>query len=85
MPTMLFVDGSSKKRYDRATRTAADYILVISEHELRVRRRISDRYRNRGRIYAALKKLLRDEHGVEPDVWKSVVAAGGEIGLRSRR
>lgn len=90
MPVSIFADGSMSKRFDKARKTGADYLLVLADGDspgdfmLRVKRQIRDRFSTRGRINVALKRFLRDRFGVHPDQWRRLAAKGGQINLRRR-
>ncbi|WP_242097490.1 histidine--tRNA ligase [Sphingomonas sp. CROZ-RG-20F-R02-07] len=85
MPTVTFSEGNPKKRYDKAARLPVDYLInlttdqITGQQVIRVKRRINDRYNTKGRIYSALKRLLRDRFHVDPKDWRRVAAHGGDV------
>ncbi|RKE43761.1 MULTISPECIES: histidine--tRNA ligase [unclassified Sphingomonas] len=86
MPVMLFADGPIRKRYDKAARTSVDYLLAFGGGwddglTLKVKRRIQDRYNTRGRLYGALKTMMRSQFGVASEEWRTVTTNGGQITL----
>ena len=88
MPVTTFDDGPPRKRYDKAARLPVDYMIVLTtgrdgETLLRLKRRINDRHNTRGKIYPALKRLLRDRFNIEAEAWRRVTAQGGDLSLGS--
>jgi histidyl-tRNA synthetase len=88
MPAQIIADGSIRKRYQRALGLEPDYVLVLEASDdpksvanLRIRRRIFDRYRSKGAIVRALKPLLQNQFGVSADTLKAIAARGGEVAL----
>ena len=88
MPTQIVADGSIRKRYNRALRLEPDYVLVVSGSQddtvlaqFKIRRRISDRYKTKGAVFRALRPLLKNQFGVEPEELRQIVDHGGELRL----
>ncbi len=92
MAALLISDGSIKKRYEKAVKLGADYIIILEANgddssvgTLRLRRRIADRYGTRGRVYVSLKNPLANLFGVDTEEWRNVTRRGGELVLKARQ
>ncbi len=89
MPSGIVNSGPIRKRYDRAMKTKPDYVVVLRDSDdlncvadLAVKRHLRLGGRKRvGRLYVSLKLLLKNQFGIDPDVWKQVVNLGGSISL----
>jgi histidyl-tRNA synthetase len=86
MPSQLIDDGSVRKRFDRALKTQADYLLVFLETssptapgKLRIKRRVSDPTHSRSRIVVSLGKMLCDRYGVNREELDEASRRGGEV------